>query len=338
MLLPFSNSYLGALFLKRGWVNYAETFLFCWGMTILVMKWKQNQRQARAAMLELFPERLGKEIHIDTVGGFIDNIYKISPSTRDSIIVNRIRKALELFENRPDNSEVSSFLSTQSDIDANRSSGSYALLKVFLWAIPILGFIGTVLGLSDAVGSLSMGDNADPAALKASISNLTGGLGIAFDTTLLGLVLSLIMSFPMAAVQKQEDETLTLIDAFCTDKLLPKLNDSYNPAANALLEKAESIPELVSSLARAHETFLYDLNSATRLLSEAGQTVQTSFKESIAHITQAGTESLVKTREEMSKNLEKIATGFDLINKTLRDLGEKGIPDEAKKKRGLFGR
>ncbi|RPJ32137.1 MAG: hypothetical protein EHM17_14010, partial [Verrucomicrobiaceae bacterium] len=166
LMVPFRSG-IGALFLNRGWVNYAETFLFCWGMTILVMKWRMIQHQQRATMIELFPARLGREINSDTVGAFIDNIYHVPITLRDSLIVNRIRKALELFESRPDNSEIATFLSTQSDIDANRSSGSYSLLKVFLWAIPILGFIGTVLGLSVAVGSLAMGDTGNPDALKS---------------------------------------------------------------------------------------------------------------------------------------------------------------------------
>jgi flagellar motor component MotA len=99
-------------------------------------------------------------------------------------------------------------LNAQSDIDAKRSAGSYALLKVFLWAIPILGFIGTVLGLSIAVGNPDMSNTADPEAIKGAIGTLTGGLGVAFDTTLLGLVLSMIMSVPMAAMQKREEERL----------------------------------------------------------------------------------------------------------------------------------
>jgi hypothetical protein len=142
LMFPFRGMRLGAIFLDRGWVNYAETFLFCWGLTILVMKWRKNKHQEQAALLNLFPESLGREINCDTVGGFIDNIYGVPLSLRDSLIVNRIRKALELFELRVDNAEVATFLGTQSDLDANRSSGSYTLLKVFLWAIPILGFIG----------------------------------------------------------------------------------------------------------------------------------------------------------------------------------------------------
>lgn len=349
LMVPFRSNRIGAMFLDRGWVNYAETFLFIWGIVILVMKWKKNQYQAQAALLQLFPERLGREINSSNVAAFIDNIYKTPLTLRDSLIVNRIRKALELFELRIDNGEVATFLSTQSDIDANRSSGSYSLLKVFLWAIPILGFIGTVEGLSIAVASLAMGDTSDPESLKASIDSLTGGLGVAFDTTLLGLILSMFMSFPLSAVQKKEDETLTLIDAFCTEKLLPKLNDSRNLAADSLLEQAESIPQLVSSLARAHETFLVNLNDSTRMLRDTGeilqrrldshqQVVETSFTNAVAKLSETSGEVFIKSHIELSRTFEKIANGIDLINHALRDLGANKIPDEAKKKRGFFGR
>lgn len=346
-LVPFSNTGIGEIFLKRGWVNYAETFLFVWGMTILLMKLKKNQHQERALLLDLFPARIGTEIHRDNVGEFIENIYKVPITLRDSLFVNRIRKALELFETRTDNAEVAAFLSTQSDIDANRSGGSYSLLKVFLWAIPILGFIGTVMGLSTAVASLAMGDNASPEALKSSINSLTGGLGVAFDTTLLGLILSMFMSFPMAGVQKKEDETLTLIDAFCTEKLLPKLNDSRNAASNLLVEQADSIPQLVASLARAHETFLINLNESTRQLKESGAamdkrlqshqvTVETAFTDAVKKLSETSSEVFIQSNIELKKTFTSIATGIDLINQALRDLGQNKIPDEAKQKKGFF--
>eukprot|EP00903_Cladosiphon_okamuranus_P003528 g3526.t1 len=344
-LVPFISTPIGGIFLARGWVNWAETFLFIWGMTILVMKLKKNQHQARATLLELFPARIGGEIHLGNIGEFIDNIYTTPATLRDSLFVNRIRKALELFEARGDNSEVATFLATQSDIDANRSQSSYSLLKVFLWAIPILGFIGTVMGLSTAVGSLAMGDNADPEALKESINSLTSGLGVAFDTTLLGLILSMLMSFPMAAVQKKEDETLTMIDAFCTEKLLPKLNDSKNPMADSLLEQADSIPQLVSSLARAHETFLVNLNESTKQLTTSGQMmeerlkshqqmVERTFTESVTKLTETSGEVFIRSHTELSKTFDKIANGIDLINHALRDLGQNKIPNEAKRKKG----
>ncbi|MFK7910686.1 MAG: MotA/TolQ/ExbB proton channel family protein [Akkermansiaceae bacterium] len=339
-MVPFQQTRVGAVFLERGWVNYAETFLFFWGLSILVLKHLKNKHQEKAALMHLFPESLGEEVNSQTVGGFIDNIYKLPAKLRDSIIVNRIRKSLELFETRNSNNEVSVFLATQSDLDANRSTGSYTLVKVFLWAIPILGFIGTVMGLSEAVGSLG-GDNSDPEALKESINNLTGGLGIAFDTTLLGLILSILLSFPLAAVQKKEDETLTFIDTFCTEKLLPKLNDSKNSSDDILLKNADSLPELVGSLSRAHETFLDNLNASTRQLKDTSDAVNTSIKDmevsftkAVEKLSETTSKIYLRSDNELDESFKKIATGIDLMNVSLAKLGEKKIPN---KKKGFFG-
>ena len=338
LMVPFQSSRFGAIFLDRGWVNYTETLLFFWGLTILFMKLSKNKHQAQAALLNLFPENIGKEINSSTVGAFIDNIYNTPLSLRDSLIVNRIRKSLELFESRCDNGEVASFLGTQSDLDANRSAGSYALIKVFLWAIPILGFIGTVMGLSVAVGSLAMGDNTDPDALKESINNLTGGLGVAFDTTLLGLILSILLSFPLSAVQKREDETLTLIDTFCTEKLLPKLNDSKQLGTDELIEQAESIPQLVASLARAHETFLINLNKSTVQLSETHNKLEGSLDKAVSKLSDTSSELFLKSHTNLTRSFESIASGIESINRSLRLLGEKQIPGAIPKKRGFFSR
>ena len=268
---------------------------------------------------------------------------------RDSLIVNRIRKALELFESRTNNGEVGAYLNTQSDIDANRSTGSYSLVRVFLWAIPILGFIGTVIGLSVAVGSLAMGDNADPEALKSSINSLTSGLGTAFDTTLLGLVLSILMSFPLAAVQKKEDETLTMIDAFCVEELLPKLNDSRTLVGDELIQQADSIPQLVTSLARAHETFLVNLNESTRQMTYVGElmqdrlddhkkVVEDSFTDAVSRMSKSSSDIFIKSHSQLELTFQNIAHGVESMNRALKDLGEKQIPNEAKKKRGFFSK
>jgi hypothetical protein len=349
LMVPFLGTRLGDLFLDRGWVNWVETFLFCWGLVMLAMKWKKNKSQERAILLNLFPEHLGREIHVGNVGTFIDNVYHVPIKLRDSLMVNRIRKALELFESRVNNQEVADFLNTQSDIDANRSSSSYSLVKVFLWAIPILGFIGTVIGLSVAVGSLAMGDASDPESLKESINSLTGGLGTAFDTTLLGLILSILMSFPLALVQKKEDETLTMIDSFCVEKLLPKLNDSRTLVGEELIQQANSIPQLVTSLAKAHETFLVNLNESTRMLTESAEVLQVrltghqkmvekTFTDAASKLLETSRDVFLRSNNQLEKSFQSIATGIDSMNRSLKELGENQIPNEAKKKRGFFSK
>jgi hypothetical protein len=96
-LAPFRGAYFSDLFLQRGWVNYAEVFLFLWGCVILVMKSQKAKRQEQAMLLDVLPARLGAEINADTVAMFIEHIYKLPARLRDSLMVNRIRKGLELF-------------------------------------------------------------------------------------------------------------------------------------------------------------------------------------------------------------------------------------------------
>ena len=344
LMLPLKGMRLGSIFLERGWVNYAETLLFFWGMTIMVLKDIKNKQQREAALLNLFPTSIGKEINSETVGAFIDNAYKLPVKLRDSIIVNRIRKALELFESRNSNNETASFLQVQSDLDAGRSIGSYAFIKVFLWAIPILGFIGTVMGLSAAVGSLAMGDNTDPTALQSSINELTGGLGTAFDTTLLGLILSMLMSFPLSAVQKREEETLTLIDAFCTEKLMPRLDDRHGKSGDLIDQYADSLPEMVNSLARAHETFLVDLNASTKQLRESTEMmnrqlvehqhmVEESFVGAVNQLSDTSNEIYRHSHEELDSTLKRLADGVEHLNVGLKKLGQDQIPKKSKRGR-----
>jgi len=215
-------------------VQFAETFFFGWGVAFLILKFIKLRHQESALRLDVMPVELGREVTKDSVHVFIQHVYSLPVKLRDSLMVNRIRKALELFESRQVNGEVATMMSNQSNIDGSRIGGSYTLVKVFIWAIPILGFIGTVIGLSDAIGFFKgvMSPEAvkDPALLMKSMGGVTGGLATAFDTTLLALIYAILLSLPMSSLQKIEEDNLSNIDAYCNEILLPRLNDGSNTA------------------------------------------------------------------------------------------------------------
>ena len=90
----------------------------------------------------------------------------------------------------------------------------YRTVKLFIWAMPILGFIGTVLGISLAVGGFSdflttnvSIDQVDE--VTAQLGEVASGLSFAFDTTLLGLLGGLIASVASSGVQAREERGLT---------------------------------------------------------------------------------------------------------------------------------
>ena len=94
-------------------------------------------------------------------------------------------------------SDVSSILSNQSKIDEQQVASSYNLIRGFIWATPVLGFIGTVLGLGDAIGGFgqTISGSQEVENIKDSLGEVTAGLSVAFDTTLVGLLATISLHF-----------------------------------------------------------------------------------------------------------------------------------------------
>ena len=315
---------------------------FTWAMAILWLKLKKLRHQRAALLLDVLPMNLGVEINAESVGSFIDNLYRLPKKLRDSIMVNRIRKGLELFEAKQDTGDVSHMMDSQSQIDSARIGGSYTILKAFLWAIPILGFIGTVLGLSQAIGGMSFENVTDVSAVITSINGVTSGLGTAFDATLLGLVLAMGLNFPMNSLAKREDDNLNDVDAFCNEVLLPRLRDSIAADHQEAGSLAESLVKAVSG---AQSEFLTDLNELSRRLigyadrldeknAEYQQTVIQASAQTQAEVLQMLQESVLQVNQYIGG----LAEGIQNLNAVLSNLGGQQVVIQQVKKKGWFSR
>lgn len=359
LLLTIKKTFIGQVYWSGGWVNHAEFVLFFWGLGTLFLKNQKTKHQRAALLLDVLPKKFGAQINSENVGAFINNLYKLPEALRDSMMVNRIRKALELFEVRTNNSEVSSLMNGQSNVDANRIAGSYALLKVFLWAIPILGFIGTVLGLSFAMAGFGSTDLSDMNALKDAVGSITSGLATAFNTTLLGLILSMLLIFPMSTMQKREEDSLNDIDAFCNENVLPRLNDGGASTAdlNQLISNPAAFAQMLSDFVTNQQQLVGDIQSASmsvqgiaNVVQEAAtsleartqhhqQHVEEQFGNVLSELMTQTTNSVTESAKTVEKYVGGLATGIESLNQVLASLGEKQITVNAPepKKRGWFG-
>jgi biopolymer transport protein ExbB/TolQ len=245
--------YWADLFTLRGWVPYAIVFLTFWSMAILLVKLWKLLSQRQSLTYDLLPVRESHDINRGNAGVFRRHIEQLPLNPRRNFLVRRVLLALEHVEARGNVQEVGDVLQSQGDIDGARVDGSYTMLHVFIWAVPILGFIGTVIGISDAVnqfsGSLQGAEDLD--VIKQSLAGVTGGLAVAFDTTLVALVMSMVIMFPANSLQKAEEELLISIDQYCNDHLLQRLqNDAAPPAANATADTAGLSEKLEAAGAR----------------------------------------------------------------------------------------
>jgi hypothetical protein len=86
------------------------------------------------------------------------------------------------------------------------------------WAIPAIGFVGTVRGLGGAFG-------ADAPTIEAFTQQAKDQLKIAFDCTLVALILSLGVMYFLHAVQRAEETLITDAQEYCQEHLLLRLYD-----------------------------------------------------------------------------------------------------------------
>ncbi|MCY2987520.1 MAG: MotA/TolQ/ExbB proton channel family protein [Planctomycetota bacterium] len=276
VFLPLHHAYLGRLMIDRGPCQYLSTFITCWGLATLALKFYAVKEQTSYADLELdfIPYDINMQITPRNVGTFLQHVEGMQPKARGSILGRRILGALEHFRARNQVPEVQAYLSSVNQVDSSSVESGYTLLKAFIWLVPILGFIGTVTGISDAVSSLSSQFQSVPAAdsvtarssggaspdvegkdtsrdgdqdladkLVKAMGGVTQGLATAFDTTFLGLVCAIILLFPTEMLRKTEYAMLDRIEVFLYHSIVRRMSDEghqspLTPELASVLEPA----------------------------------------------------------------------------------------------------
>ena len=216
---------LSEKFTSRGFTPYAIVFLFFWGISTLFVKWRKLKFQEKALDLAVVPQEPDFSLNTQTARDVLSRTETLVDSARNFILLNRIEVSLSNLRNIGQISDVSSILGNQSKIDEQQVASSYNLIRGFIWATPVLGFIGTVLGLGDAIGGFgkTIAGSQEVEAIKASLGGVTGGLATAFDTTLVGLLATIILHFLTNFLKFRESLFLDQCNDYCQVHVLAKL-------------------------------------------------------------------------------------------------------------------
>ena len=209
-LIPFDGRWGADMFTKRGPTPYAIVFLSFWAIAILFVKAFKLRLQRRALDFHVMPEDPSFILSSATVEPVLAKIYMTVDDPKHFILFNRIVIALSNLRNLGQVTEVDAILRSQASQDESTVETSYAIVQGFVWAIPVLGFIGTVLGLSEAIGQFSgvLGSADDVEKISESLKGVTSGLATAFETTLEALVAALFIQLGITLLRKNEEEFL----------------------------------------------------------------------------------------------------------------------------------
>ncbi len=220
-----SLQWLLDMFTQRGPCPYPTMFLFFWALSMLFFKGWKLSLQKRALTLPVMPQQPDFELTPATARSLRERMSAIVDDPRHFILLNRIDLALANLHNIGHTADVAAILKIQAENDEAQISSSYALTQGFLWAIPVLGFIGTVLGLGQAIGAFgaTLRAGGDMVALRKSLESVTAGLATSFETTLVALVCALILQLMISWLQTRESEFLDACNEICHKNVAGKL-------------------------------------------------------------------------------------------------------------------
>jgi len=224
-LLPLNEMYFAQTFTQRGFVPYAIVFLFCWSIAILFLKSGKLKLQRKALQLPILPENPEFVLSSNTVGEVTKRIHQVVDEPRQFILLNRIEIALSNLKNLGRVADLDEILRSQGEQDESTVETSYSIISGFVWAIPVLGFIGTVEGLSLSIGGFGqvLSSTEQLSEIKSSLQHVTAGLSIAFETTLQGLLAALVVQLLLTQTKKREEEFLDDCAEYCVRNVVGRL-------------------------------------------------------------------------------------------------------------------
>lgn len=225
MFFAVRETTVGKMFVDRGFTPYAMTFLFTWSIAIIFFKWSKLALQRKVLDVKIVPDDMDFVLSVTTVDQVLSRVMKSVDDARNFVLFNRIFTVLSNLRNLGRVSDVDEMLRSHADLDESSVETSYSLLRGFIWAIPVLGFIGTVMGLSVAIGGFGdvLSKTSDPTALAESLKGVTGGLSTAFETTLLALLFALVLQLLVTFLHKSEEEFLDSCSEYCQRNVVGKL-------------------------------------------------------------------------------------------------------------------
>jgi biopolymer transport protein ExbB/TolQ len=305
-------------------VEMTEVVMFCCAVGALLAKIISSWRERSARNRELLPPWTGAPAPAAEAGALREHLARQSGRIQNTFLGRRVASILEFVESRGSASELDDQIRTLADNDVMTQEGSYALLRFITWAIPILGFLGTVLGITSAIKGVT------PEVLEKSLSGVTDGLATAFDSTALALFLTMILMLCTSLVERLEQGILEKVDAYVDAELSHRFERSgteSSPFALALRQNTQVLLKATEQLVeRQASLWSRSLEKADLVWSETGQKQQrqltTGLHEALETTLKRHAERLAQLEEKLLGRGQTLVQGMTQVAQALSKQSE----------------
>ena len=203
--------------LIRDYEQEACFILMLWAMAIMAYKGIVTVRQRALLQKDLVPLAEGVRILPEDTRELSRQIQALPPAQRRALLPRALLAALHRFSTTRNIQDAADATHAYCTAEAERLESELSMIRYIAWAIPSVGFIGTVRGIGQALGQAHK-------AIEGDIFDVTTSLGVAFNSTLIALLISIVLMFLLHQLQSLQEHYVLDTEAYCEEKLTRHLH------------------------------------------------------------------------------------------------------------------
>lgn len=194
----------------------SEIIIMFWALAIIALKLKRNRDEAKLLDRKLLNLADGMSILPQDAREHARALQALPPLERGYLLPRALLSGLHRFAATRNIQDVSSTVKDVCGTEADRLDSELAIVRYVAWAIPAIGFIGTVRGIGQALAQAHR-------AVEGDILGVTVNLGVAFNSTFVALVASMLVMFLLYQLQLMQDRLVLDAQGYCDNYLISHL-------------------------------------------------------------------------------------------------------------------
>ena len=193
--------------------------LMIWALAIMAFKAFATVRERKLIQMDLVPLSSGMRILPEDTREFARQVEALPMADRQLLLPRALVTGLHRFGATRSIQDVSSAVHTACQSESDRLESELSMVRYIAWAIPSIGFIGTVRGIGEALAQAHR-------AVEGDIVGVTQSLGVAFNSTFIALLLSIVLMFALYQLQLVQERLVFDTESYCDDRLISHLRVS----------------------------------------------------------------------------------------------------------------
>jgi len=194
--------------------------LMIWALAIMGYKTRTAKRESRMLEMPLVSLSEGTRILPDDAGQLLRPLQSLPEQQQAFLLPRALTSSLSRFQVTSSVESATEAAHSACEAESSRLDSELSMVRYITWAIPSIGFIGTVRGIGAALGQAHE-------AMAGNIAGVTASLGVAFNSTFVALLISMVVMFFMHQLQLMQERLVLDTYAYCENRLLRFLKSQF---------------------------------------------------------------------------------------------------------------